>query len=120
MSEVWVRLALVVGGLVVASAVVVAMRAIERRQPKAIDAHELAAGVFLFSSGTCLDCVPSRERLLAALGPNGFVEVKWEEEPERFRRLGIDTVPATVVVSADGSAKLFAGVPKDVDNWLGP
>jgi hypothetical protein len=111
MNELWVRLALIVGAMVAAFAIMLSMRAMRRERPTAIDPGGLGPGVYLFTSGTCLDCLPAREQITEVLGADGFVEVHWEEEPERFRELGIDEVPATIVVAVDGSAMLFSGMP---------
>jgi hypothetical protein len=111
MSEIWFRLALVAGAVLVAVAVGSLLRAMRQGRPIAIDPGDLRPGVYLFSSRQCLDCEPSRDQLVDALGADGFVEVKWEEEPERFREHGINSVPATIVVGDDGSGTLISGAP---------
>ena len=111
MSEIWLRLALVVSMVLVAVGVGFLFRAMRQNRPMVIDPGGLRPGVYLFSSGECLECGPSRDQLTDALGGDGFVEVRWEEEPERFREHGIDSVPTTIVVGHDGSATLFSGTP---------
>jgi len=111
MSEIWLRLAVVAGAVLVAVALGSVLRAMRRDRPMVIDPGDLRPGVYLFSSRECLDCEPSRDQLVDALGSDGFVEVKWEEEPERFREHGITGVPATIVVGDDGSGTLIPGAP---------
>lgn len=111
MSEIWLRLAVVAGVVLVAVALGSVLRAMRRDRPMVIDPGGLRPGVYLFSSRECLDCEPSRDQLVDALGEDGFVEVKWEEEPERFREHGITGVPATIVVGDDGSGTLISGAP---------
>lgn len=51
----------------------------------------------------------ARTMLDSRLGPDGYTEHAWEEDPSTFQRLGVDEVPAVLVVTKDGSARLFAG-----------
>lgn len=111
MSEIWLRLVLVSGAVLVAVAVGSLLRAGRQDRPIVIDPGRLGPGVYLFSSRECLECEPSREQLVDALGADGFVEVRWEEEPEKFHEHGINSVPATIVVGDDGSATLIPGAP---------
>ena len=111
MSEIWLRLALVSGAVLVAVAVGSLLRAMGQDRSIVIDPGDLRPGVYLFSSRECLECDPSRDQLVDALGADGFIEVRWEEEPERFREHGIDSVPVTIVVGDDGSATLIPGAP---------
>jgi hypothetical protein len=120
MSEVWVRLALILGALTLALVATVVMRGMTRDRPAVIDAAGLRPGVYLFSSATCLDCQSARTAIHARMGPGGFVEIKWEEEPGRFHDLGIDVVPTTVIAHDDGSAEVFAGMPDKALKGLGP
>jgi hypothetical protein len=111
MADVWPRVALVAGALLAVLVVVLVLRrsgggGVER------SSTPLAAGVYLFTSSTCADCVGAREKLVEHLGGAGFVEIAWEEDPETFSREGIDVVPCTVVVAGDGSATRFPGIPE--------
>lgn len=120
MSEVWVRLAVILGALILALVATVAIRGTTRGRPAVIDAGGLRPGVYLFSSATCLDCQSARAAIDAGMGPRGFVEIKWEEEPGPFHDLGIEVVPTTVIVSDDGSAEVFPGMPDKALKGLGP
>jgi hypothetical protein len=119
MSDLSLRLSLIFGALVVALVVSLALRMAKRR-PVLIDPGTLGPGVYLFSSTSCLDCLPARSKLVERLGDQGFVELMWEREPDTFLELGIDAVPATVVVGADGAATLFAGMPVQALKTLNP
>ena len=119
MSEVWLRVGIVAGAVVIALAIVFVMR---RRSghPTPTETGGLAPGVYLFSSSDCVDCMPARGRLEEALGASGFVEIKWEAEPGIFADLGVDAVPCTVVVSHDGTAVRFPGRPDRALERLNP
>jgi hypothetical protein len=67
-----------------------------------------------------VDCQSARAAIDARIGPDGFIEIKWEEEPGAFNDLGIEVVPTTVIVSDDGSAEVFAGMPNKALKGLGP
>jgi hypothetical protein len=119
MSELWIRVLVVIGALVIVALVVLVLRRPGRRgQP--IEGPGLAPGIYLFTSGTCADCGPARERLKEKLGPGGFREIGWEAEPDVFARVGIDVVPCTLVVGEDGSANSFPGLPDRVIEGLSP
>lgn len=111
MSEVWLRVAIVAGAVLVSLGLLVILR---RRQSElaSVGARGLSPGMYLFSSSSCVDCLAARGRLEDALGASGFVEILWEDEPVLFAELGIDVVPCTVVVSADGSAARYPGAPE--------
>ncbi len=121
MSDVWLRVGLIA---VTFSAAIVTSRVIRRREKtRPIDAgpSSLAPGIYLFSSGNCLDCGPAREAVEQATGgPGGFTEIRWEDSPEAFRDLGIETVPATVLVSDNGLATVYPGRPRYALRTLGP
>jgi hypothetical protein len=119
MNEIWLRLAIVIGAVVV-SLLIVAML---RRRPAVSDSRDggaLAPGVYLFTSSTCADCVGARERLEDVLGSDGYMEIGWEDDPGLFTHLGIDAVPCTVVVGDDGSASLHPGMPDGALRGLNP
>jgi hypothetical protein len=46
-----------------------------------------------------------------SLGEDRFHEFAWEEGSETFDRLGIDAVPAVLVVEPGGSGTIFPGQP---------
>lgn len=120
MSDLPIRLILILAALVVAIVSVLVIRTMNRRRPMAIDPGSMAPGVYLFSSTSCLDCLAARSIMTESLGAQGFVEFKWEEVPERFRELAIDAVPATVMVADDGTATLFPGMPTRALRRLNP
>lgn len=120
MDEIWVRLALIGGALAVAGLVTIALRARAKGKPRRMEATGLPPGVYLFTSEACADCGSVRRALGQALGDAGFVERSWEEEPGLFHRLGVDAVPATLVVEPDGSGTLWPGRAEQVLAALGP
>ena len=73
-----------------------------------------------FSSSACSDCPLARRTLADALGEQGFLELSWEDDPGAFDRLGVDAVPATLVVAADGSGTLWPGGAEMALESLGP
>lgn len=113
MDDALVRVALVGGALVVALAASLAIRRGNRGKPQLIDNAGLAGGVYLFTSSACQGCSPARRAVADALGADGFIELNWEAMPGEFARLGISAVPATLVVSEDGSGVLYPGQPGD-------
>lgn len=55
--------------------------------------------------------------MVAALGETGFTEYVWEDDPGVFSELGIDAVPAVLVVGEDGRGRLYPGQPdRALDN----
>jgi hypothetical protein len=119
MSEVWLRIAIVAGAILVIALVV----ALARRNPvrKTVESSgDLTPGIYLFTSGTCADCLPARERLVDKLGPEGFRVIEWEQDPDTFAVAGIEVVPSTLVVGVDGSATSFPGVPDETVERLNP
>jgi len=119
MDELWIRLGLIVGALMVALAVTVILRARGAGSPRRLESTGLVAGVYFFSSATCPDCRPARKMLAAQLG-DGFVEMNWEREPGMFNQLEVIAVPATLIVEPDGSGTLFPGQPDKALGRLGP
>jgi hypothetical protein len=118
MNEVALRLALVVGVVLLSLIIVVVMR--RRPVVSALDRGELDPGVYLFTSSDCSDCAGARARLGELLGTSSFIEISWENDPELFKQLGIDAVPSTLVVGDDGSASIHAGMPDRVVRGLNP
>ncbi len=119
MSEVWLRLLIVAAAVVISAVVVMALRH-RRPDPVETGSYGLDPGVYLFTSATCADCEPARARLEEALGVAGFVEIQWEQLPGLFADIGIDVVPCTLVVTGDGSASQFPGLPDRALEKLNP
>lgn len=120
MDEVWARAGLILGALSVAAAITLVLRGRTKRSPRAVDPAGLAPGVYLFTSHTCADCRPARRMLTDVLGEGGFTEMNWEREPGTFNEVGIDAVPATLVVDGEGRATLYPGLPGKALARLGP
>lgn len=120
MDDVWLRLGLIAGALAVAALATVVLRSRLKGRPRVLEATGLEAGIYLFTSATCPDCSSVRRTLIDEMGESGFVELSWEQEPGEFHRLGIDAVPATVVVARDGSATLWPGRADEALRALGP
>lgn len=119
MGEIWVRLLLVAGALVVV-ALVISLTRRRRRSGRVFDAAGLRPGVYLFTSATCADCVAARARLAEGLGVSGFAEIEWEKDPDLFTQVGIELVPSTVVVTPDGTATRYPGIPDRLLERLNP
>jgi hypothetical protein len=111
MDDLWVRLSLIAGALIVAGLVTVMMRLRAKGGPRKLHATGLGQGVYLFSSTACPDCKHVRRMLDDAFGGDGYREFQWEQEPGLFHDLGVDAVPATVIVEFDGSGVLWPGRP---------
>lgn len=120
MDETLVRLVLIAGALTVAAIVVVAVRVRSKPRPRAIDAPGFQPGVYLFTSAACPDCEAVRRSLGDALGNDGFEELTWEDRPDVFADIDVDSVPATLVVDEGGAATLWPGRPDDALAGLGP
>jgi hypothetical protein len=71
----------------------------------------LDPGVYLFTSATCSTCAQARQTLQTELGGDRFHEFAWEEGSETFDQLGIDAVPAVLVVEPGGRGTIFPGQP---------
>lgn len=120
MDELWLRLGLIGGALIVATAATLALRTRSSRRQRSITDTGLQAGVYFFSSSACPDCSRTRRDLTDSLGEGGFTEFRWETDPGVFHQLEIDAVPATLVVTSDGSATLWPGRPDRALESLGP
>ena len=120
MDDVLVRLALVLGALLVALIFIVTIRMKSRGKPRQVNDHGLGPGLYLFTSSACPDCGTARREIQQAVGNEGFAELSWETNPGDFHRLGVASVPATLVVSDDGSATLYPGSPKKALQLLSP
>ena len=119
MSEVWLRLLIVVGAVALALLIIFAIRGRPGRS-QAGDGRGLDPGTYLFTSATCSDCEGARARLADMLGSAGFVEIRWEDEPALFARLDVGAVPCTIVVADDGSASVHPGMPGRAVRGLNP
>ena len=119
MDETWLRLALVGAALIVAVLFTWYLRSRDRRSP-AIDARSLGPGVYFFSSATCASCSEARQTLEAVAGHRGFTEYAWETTPDVFTEVGVETVPATLVVYSSGKTELHTGTPRQIRLPNGP
>ena len=120
MDEVWARLGLIAGALLVALVVTLVLRARARGAPQRLESTGLEAGIYYFSSASCPDCRSVRRKLTEALGESGFLEFNWEQQPGVFHDLSVDAVPATLVVNTDGSGTLYPGQPDRALATVGP
>lgn len=120
MSEVWLRIGLIAGALAVAAVATLILRSRMTGRPKALGPTGLDPGIYLFTSAACPDCSSVRRALIDTLGESGFVELSWEQEPGVFHELGVDAVPATLIVGEDGSGTLWPGSPEPALKSIGP
>jgi hypothetical protein len=109
MDELWTRIGLVVTILAFAGLIVLMQRRRHRVPDRDIEAPRLDPGLYLFSSITCSTCEVAREKLIAGTGEEGFHEYVWERDPEVFTELGIDAVPAVLVMREGGRGRLYPG-----------
>ena len=117
MGDVEFRLLLVGLALVIAAAAVAIRLYVLRRPRRRMKATGLGPGIYLFTSKSCLDCAPVRERLAER---TDFREIAWEDQPEVFERLGVEMVPATLVVEEDDSGWLWHGEPPEMISARNP
>jgi hypothetical protein len=121
MTEVEIRLAWVIGAVLVGVVITVLLRQRSpRHRPRAIFQTGLSAGVYLFTSASCPDCEAARNALLTTLGPGGYSEMTWDADPEIFLELGVDAVPATLIVSPSDGSMLYPGRPDRALEVLSP
>lgn len=111
MDDVWVRIGLVAGALLIVGVTTFALRRRAAGPPRSLAATGLAAGTYLFSSNGCPTCESARVKLVGRVGEAGFKEIVWERDAGLFSELGVDAVPAVLVVDHDGSGKLYPGQP---------
>jgi hypothetical protein len=71
---------------------------------------DLAPGVYLFSSSTCLACGRAREALAAVVGAE-LEEIRFEDDPGGFGRYAIARVPTAMFVGGAGQASVVEGIP---------
>ena len=120
MAEVWLRAGLVVGVVLAAAAVTWSLRRRAAIPVRRIDVSGLEAGVYFFSASTCDTCEAARQALREIAAPAGFTEFAWEQTPEKFAELGVEAVPATLVVPTEGEATLHTGMPRRLRGVGGP
>ena len=120
MDEIWLRLGLIGGALLVAAVSTLVLRSRSSGKKRDLPDTGLEPGVYFFSSSACPDCSRSRRLLNESLGEEGFVEVSWEADPGVFHRLGVDAVPATLIVGAEGSGTLWPGKADRALESVGP
>lgn len=97
--------------LVAASVVALVTNLVDRRRPRRRAMEGLEPGVVLFTSQRCPGCDPVRDRLVAVLGPEGFREIKWTEDPQPFQTHRIARVPTTAAVDSNGMGQVWEGMP---------
>lgn len=120
MDEIWLRVGLIAGALVIAAVITLFLRSRFTETKRSLVETGLQPGVYFFSSSGCSDCLLARQTLSDALGEEGFLEIAWEGDRDIFDRLGVDAVPATMIVAADGSGTLWPGRAKPALDSLGP
>jgi hypothetical protein len=112
MGDVWLRTLLIVAALALAGIGVAWQRRRARRPVAEVSSAGLAAGVYLFTSTSCVTCDRARATISARLGDSGYTEMRWEQEPDLFGEIGVDAVPAVLVVTPAGSGRLYPGQPE--------
>lgn len=112
MDDVWVRASLVAGTLLVVGVVVLVLRRHSSAPTRQVAVTALETGLYLFTSITCPTCQTARATLSEKVA--GFEEIVWEEQPDIFSSIGVDAVPAVLVVGEDGTGRLFPGQPDRV------
>jgi len=110
MDEVWARVGVVAAALAVAAVIALWQKTRVRGPIRQVASGDLEPGVYLFSSESCPTCAQARDDLDRALG-DAYFEVRWEEQPEAFSHLGVDAVPAVLIVKTSGQGRLFPGRP---------
>ncbi|HJU52119.1 MAG TPA: thioredoxin family protein [Acidimicrobiia bacterium] len=103
---------IIILGLVAAVVMVAVWRSrrSKRTEPVHVSRPDLGAGVHFFSSATCAPCVDAR-RVLESVYGDGFVEIRFEDDPAGFGVYGISSVPTVFVLDSDGNGRRFEGVP---------
>jgi hypothetical protein len=120
MNDPLIRLLIVAVVVVVAGLAVWAIRGRGSGRKIRLDQDLLGPGTYFFTSETCAGCVPARDRLVGALGSDGFREIRWESQPEMFEALEIDAVPATLVVDKSRRSTLYPGDGRKALETLNP
>ncbi len=112
MDDLWVRVGLVALMLVVAISAAVWLRRGKQNPIRDISSADLIPGVYLFTSESCPTCALARAQLSQALEDATYMEVRWEDQPEKFVELGVDAVPAILIVKVPGIGRLYPGQPE--------
>lgn len=120
MSDLELRIAMVSGAILVALLVTVVLRIGSSGPSRRVSGIDLAPGTHFFSSASCGQCSPARRLLIEHFGTEGFSEHEWEREPGLFQAIGIDAVPATLLVDSGGSGTLWPGMPVQMFSSLDP
>ena len=111
MDDVWVRVVLLAGTVLIAGGTTLVLRRREAGTLRQVSGTGLAAGIYFFSSTTCPTCRSAREKMVDRVGEVGFSEIVWEENPRLISELGVDAVPAVLVVGENGAGTLYPGQP---------
>lgn len=114
MDDLWARIGLIAAVIAVAIVITWAQRRRALNPIRTVDPGDLAPGVYFFSSDTCGTCREAREKLAAALGSDAFTELAWERDPGPFTDLGVDAVPAVMIVEEGGKGRLHVGQPDEM------
>ena len=113
MDEFWLRVGLVAAAFLLVGTIAIWQRARGRRMPiRNVSSADLGPGIYFFSSATCPTCARARDKLDQTLGEEAYIELRWEEEPGPFAEVGVDAVPAVLIVGASGEGRLFPGQPE--------
>lgn len=112
MDEIWARVGLVAAALAVAGSIAVWQRGWGRARMRDVSVVTLEPGTYYFSSASCPTCAVAREKLDQTLGDRGYVEFSWEEDPGVFAEVGVDAVPAVLIVNRAGRGRLYPGQPE--------
>lgn len=112
MDELWVRVGLVALMLAVAVSAALWLRRGKQNPIRDISSGDLAPGVYLFTSESCPTCAEARAHLSQALGEAAYTELRWEDQPGKFVEIGVDAVPAILIVKVPGIGRLYPGQPE--------
>lgn len=103
MSEPFARIALAVGATALALGVALQARAAERRKAASgpLDLTGVGGRLVLFTATGCRRCGRARAALIDAGAE--FVEVEFDQDPDRVRAVGVTAVPLLVGRDASGA-----------------
>ena len=114
MNEFTIRLLVLVALAALVAVAIWRQRRIAEVRPTPVARPDLGAGIHFFASSTCRPCLDARKVLTQAYGER-FVEISYEDDPTRFGRLGISSVPTVMVLDGDGNGLRWEGVPRASD-----
>lgn len=114
MNEFTIRLLVLVALVALVAVAVWRQRRVAVTRPTPVARPDLGAGIHLFASSACRSCLDARKVLTQAYGDR-FVEISYEDDPTRFGRLGISSVPTVMVLDGDGNGLRWEGVPRASD-----